>query len=158
MAAFGFRICAALLRTRIDPESGVEWINAGGHDNAVLAVFNGEADAAFTFKDARTLFEDEDNYADIQATCKFIVDTSIIPNDTISVIPNLTNKLKADVKAAFMAIAPSWVAPILLKVPFMLPSGVRAALTITASLIWHSLNFKWLIYGLRLHFLWQPLH
>lgn len=91
----------------IDPESGVEWINAGGHDNAVLAVFNGEADAAFTFKDARTLFEDEDNYADIQATCKFIMNTSIIPNDTISVIPNLKSSLKDDVKAAFLAIADS---------------------------------------------------
>ena len=35
----------------LNPETDVEWINAGGHDNAVLAVFNGEADAAFTFKD-----------------------------------------------------------------------------------------------------------
>ena len=91
----------------IDPESGVEWINAGGHDNAILAVYNGEADAAFTFKDARTLFEDEDNYADIQATVKFIVDTTIIPNDTISVIPNLTKKMKDAVKEAFLAIAAS---------------------------------------------------
>jgi len=89
----------------IDPESGVEWINAGGHDNAVLAVYNGEADAAFTFKDARTLFEGEDNYQSIRETCKFIMNTSIIPNDTISVIPNLNNKLKEDVKEAFMNIA-----------------------------------------------------
>ncbi len=91
----------------INPETDVEWINAGGHDNAILAVYNGEADAAFTFKDARTLFENEDNYADIQATVKFISDTSIIPNDTISVIPNLSKKLKAAVKEAFLAIAAS---------------------------------------------------
>jgi phosphonate transport system substrate-binding protein len=91
----------------IDPENGVEWINAGGHDNAVLAVFNGEADAAFTFKDARTLFEKEDNYQAIRDTCVFIMNTSIIPNDTISVIPNLDKKLKEDIKAAFLAISES---------------------------------------------------
>ncbi len=91
----------------LDPENDVEWMNAGGHDNAVLAVFNGEADAAFTFKDARTLFKDEDNYADIMDTVVFITDTSIIPNDTISVIPNLDKKLKEDIKKAFMAIAES---------------------------------------------------
>ncbi|HPJ22824.1 MAG TPA: PhnD/SsuA/transferrin family substrate-binding protein, partial [Clostridia bacterium] len=91
----------------IDPENGVEWINAGGHDNAVLAVYNGEADAAFTFKDARTLFEDEDNYQDIRDKCVFIMNTSLIPNDTISVIPNLDKKLKEDIKKAFIAIAES---------------------------------------------------
>ncbi|MFO7611502.1 MAG: phosphate/phosphite/phosphonate ABC transporter substrate-binding protein [Clostridia bacterium] len=91
----------------LNPETDVQWINAGGHDNAILAVFNGEADAAFTFKDARTLFENEDNYAAIKDTVRFISDTSEIPNDTISVIPNLDNKLKEDVKKAFMAIAES---------------------------------------------------
>ncbi|MBN2558137.1 MAG: phosphate/phosphite/phosphonate ABC transporter substrate-binding protein [Clostridia bacterium] len=91
----------------LNPETDVQWINAGGHDNAILAVFNGEADAAFTFKDARTLFEEEDNYAAIKDTVRFISDTSEIPNDTISVIPNLDNKLKEDVKKAFIAIAES---------------------------------------------------
>jgi phosphonate transport system substrate-binding protein len=90
----------------LNPETDVTWINAGGHDNAVLAVFNGEADAAFTFKDARTTyFEEEDNYADIMATCLFISDTTEIPNDTISVIPNLTNKLKDAVRDAFVNIS-----------------------------------------------------
>jgi phosphonate transport system substrate-binding protein len=91
----------------IDPESGVQWINAGGHDNAVLALYNGEADAAFTFKDARTLFQDEDNYQDIRDKCVFLMNTTIIPNDTISVIPNLTDKLKKAVKDAFLAISES---------------------------------------------------
>lgn len=88
----------------LNPETDVQWINAGGHDNAILAVFNGEADAAFTFKDARTLFENEDNYAAIKDTVVFISDTSEIPNDTISVIPNLDPKLKEAVKKAFIAI------------------------------------------------------
>jgi phosphonate transport system substrate-binding protein len=91
----------------LDPETDVEWLNAGGHDNAVLAVFNGEADAAFTFKDARTLFSEEDNYDDIMDTVVFVTDTTIIPNDTISVIPNLDKKLKGDIKQAFISIAES---------------------------------------------------
>ncbi|MCK5812481.1 MAG: phosphate/phosphite/phosphonate ABC transporter substrate-binding protein [Clostridiales bacterium] len=91
----------------IDPENDVEWLNAGGHDNAVLAVFNGDADAAFTFKDARTLFEDEDFYSDLTSKVVFIMNTSLIPNDTISVIPNLDEDLKEAVKQAFLNIAAS---------------------------------------------------
>ena len=89
----------------IDPESDVEWINAGGHDNAVLAVFNGEADAAFTFKDARNLFEKEDFFDDLMDKVQLITNTSFIPNDTISVIPNLNEDLKKKVADAFIAIS-----------------------------------------------------
>jgi phosphonate transport system substrate-binding protein len=88
----------------LDPESDVEWLNAGGHDNAVLAVFNGDADAAFTFKDARTLFADESFYDDLMSKVVLIANTSEIPNDTISVIPNLDESLKEQVRQAFMNI------------------------------------------------------
>jgi phosphonate transport system substrate-binding protein len=89
----------------LNPETDVEWINAGGHDNAVLAIMNGEADAAFTFKDARTTyFSEEDNYSDIMETCVFLMNTTIIPNDTISVIPNLDPDLKEKIKQAFLDI------------------------------------------------------
>ena len=41
---------------------------------------NGEADAAFTFKDARTTyFSEEDNFADIMETCVFLMNTTAIP-------------------------------------------------------------------------------
>ena len=90
----------------LNPETDVEWINAGGHDNAVLAIMNGEADAAFTFKDARTsYFKDEDNYQDIMDTCVFLMNTTIIPNDTICVIPTLDPKLKDKIKQAFLDIS-----------------------------------------------------
>ncbi len=89
----------------IDPEKDVEWINAGGHDNAVLAVFNGEADAAFTFKDARNLFEKESFYGDLMKKVVLITNTSLIPNDTISVIPRLNKDLKKKVRDAFIAIS-----------------------------------------------------
>lgn len=89
----------------LNPETDVEWINAGGHDNAVLAVYNGEADAAFTFKDARNLFSEEEFYPQLQDRVRFITDTSIIPNDTISVIPALDPQLKEKVTNAFLAIS-----------------------------------------------------
>jgi len=89
----------------LNPETDVEWINAGGHDNAILAMMNGEADAAFTFKDARTTyFKDEDNFADIMETCVFLMNTSIIPNDTICVIPSMEADMKDKIKQAFLDI------------------------------------------------------
>jgi phosphonate transport system substrate-binding protein len=77
-------------------------MNVGGHDNAITAVFNGQADAAFTFKDARTLFEKEAFFPDLMKKVVLISNTSEIPNDTISVIPNLDPKLKEAVRMAFI--------------------------------------------------------
>lgn len=94
-----------LADNNIDPESGVTWVNAGGHDNAILAVLNGDADAAFTFKDARFLVEDD--YPNVYDDVLFLLNTESIPNDTISVIPNLDPELVEAVKQAFLAIAES---------------------------------------------------
>ncbi len=87
----------------LDPMADVTWLNAGGHDAAILAVYNGQADAAFTFKDARTLVQDD--YPDIYDEVIFVANTESIPNDTISVIPRLHPDLVARIKAAFIAIA-----------------------------------------------------
>jgi len=89
----------------IDPSEDVTWFNAGGHDNAILAVLNGDADAAFTFKDARTLVDDD--YPNVFTDVTFLLDTELIPNDTISVIPNLDPDLVEDIKQAFMKIPES---------------------------------------------------
>ena len=86
----------------LDPEKDVTWVNVGGHDNAIMAVFNGQADAAFTFKDARNLFEKESFHADLMKKVVLVADTSEIPNDTISVIPGLDPKLKEAVRLAFI--------------------------------------------------------
>lgn len=87
----------------IDPQTEVTWVNAGGHDNAILAVINGDADAAFTFKDARTLVAAE--YANVNELVVFLQDTENIPNDTIAVIPTLDPDLKERIQEAFLAIA-----------------------------------------------------
>ncbi len=87
----------------LDPETDVTWLNAGGHDKAIEAVINGQADAAFTYKDARR----DVDYTDVYDEVIFITDTTIIPNDTISVIPNLDPEIVEAVKDAFLAIAES---------------------------------------------------
>jgi phosphonate transport system substrate-binding protein len=87
----------------IDPQTDVTWVNAGGHDNAILAVINGDADAAFTFKDARTLVSTE--YPNVNDLVVFLQDTENIPNDTIAVIPTLDPELKERIQEAFLAIA-----------------------------------------------------
>ena len=89
----------------IDPQSDVTWINAGGHDNAIISVLNGDADAAFTFKDARFLVVGD--YPDVYTDVLFKLNTSAIPNDTISVIPNLDPYLVQAIKLAFLSIADS---------------------------------------------------
>lgn len=89
-----------LVDNGLDPEKDVIWINAGGHDKAILAVYNREADAAFTFKDARNTLVRE--YPDVKQRVVFVTDTAMIPNDTIAVIPSLAPELKEKVKNAFL--------------------------------------------------------
>ena len=86
----------------LNPETDVNWVNVGGHDNAILAVYNGEVDAAFTFKDARSLFDKEAFHADLMSKVVLVTDTTDIPNDTISVIPRLDPQLKQRIADAFM--------------------------------------------------------
>lgn len=100
----GFLYPANLLADAgLDIENDVEWFEAGGHDMAIQAVYDGNADAAFTFKDARELLVND--IPDIREQIVFVTDTEPIFNDTISVIPSMSQELKDRIKAAFIAIA-----------------------------------------------------
>jgi len=94
-----------LADNNLDPEKDVTWVNAGGHDKAIQAVLNGQADAAFTFKDARALLVK--TVPDVREQVIFIRDTESIPNDTISVITRLDPALVEKIKQAFLNIAAS---------------------------------------------------
>lgn len=91
-----------LVDNGLDPEKDVKWQDVGGHDKAIMAVLNGQADAAFTFKDARELLLKTN--PDVREKVLFIGDTEPIQNDTISVIPDLDNDLKTKIKQAFINI------------------------------------------------------
>lgn len=100
----GFLYPANLLADAgLDVENDVEWFEAGGHDKAILAILEGQVDAAFTFKDARELLQED--YPDIREEVVFVTDTEPIFNDTISVIPSMDPELKAKIKQAFIDIA-----------------------------------------------------
>lgn len=85
----------------------------GGHQNGVLALLNGEVDAAFAFFDARfhaTAYAGwlEANgltdYKDVIAATKVVALTTGIYNDTISTISSLSDGLREALADAFMAV------------------------------------------------------
>lgn len=76
-------------------------VSAGGHDNAALAVLEGDADVATTFDDVRTELEGE--HPNIMEELKVIDYTEEIPNDTISVTKELDDELVEKIKKTFLS-------------------------------------------------------
>jgi phosphonate transport system substrate-binding protein len=72
----------------------------GGHDNAVLAVLEGQADFATTFDDARDVLEKD--HPDVKDKVKVIGYTDEIPNDGVSVREGLSDEMKEKIKKAFL--------------------------------------------------------
>jgi phosphonate transport system substrate-binding protein len=73
----------------------------GGHDNAILAILDGQADFATTFEDARETVQGD--YPDVMDKIKVIGYTDPIPNDTISVRAGLPDEMKEKIKQAFLS-------------------------------------------------------
>ncbi|ADI00096.1 phosphate/phosphite/phosphonate ABC transporter substrate-binding protein [Salisediminibacterium selenitireducens] len=79
-------------------------LEAGTHDNALVSVMDGNADVATTFEDARVRIEDD--YPDVydeENGLRQLSFTDPIPNDTISVIPELSAELVAAIEKAFLS-------------------------------------------------------
>jgi phosphonate transport system substrate-binding protein len=88
---------------------GVEDLNTfynqlavGSHDNAVLAVLEGQADFATTFDDARNVLEKD--HPDVKDKVKVLGYTDEIPNDGVSVRDGLSDEMKEKIKKAFLDI------------------------------------------------------
>ncbi|GIO27132.1 phosphate/phosphite/phosphonate ABC transporter substrate-binding protein [Ornithinibacillus bavariensis] len=75
--------------------------STGGHDNAAIAVYEGDADVATTFDDVRTELVKE--YPDIMDKLKVLAYTDDIPNDTISVTKELDKDFVQKVKDTFLS-------------------------------------------------------
>ncbi|WP_202081070.1 phosphate/phosphite/phosphonate ABC transporter substrate-binding protein [Caldalkalibacillus salinus] len=84
-----------------DMQSHFELIQTSGHDAALVALMNGDADVATTFEDARTLLEED--YPDVMERINVIDHTADIPNDTISVREGLDPELVEEIKQAFLS-------------------------------------------------------
>ncbi|WP_339229869.1 phosphate/phosphite/phosphonate ABC transporter substrate-binding protein [Oceanobacillus sp. FSL K6-2867] len=96
MEEFGYDTAAEL---ESDFFSGT--VQSGGHDNAAIAVLEGDADVATTFDDVRTELEEE--YPTVMDDLKVLGYTEEIPNDTISVTKELDPEFVQKIKDTFLS-------------------------------------------------------
>lgn len=94
---------AEMKKAGIDPQKDVTGITVQGHDKGVLAVLNGDVDAAAVFQDARNVVK-KDN-PNVFAETRVIYYTQPIPNDTICVRPDMDSAWKKKIQDAFIAIS-----------------------------------------------------
>ncbi|MFF2754531.1 phosphate/phosphite/phosphonate ABC transporter substrate-binding protein [Psychrobacillus sp. NPDC058041] len=96
---------AMLMDNGIDPIKDVQGITLKGHDQAVLAVLNGDVDAAVVFQDARNIVKGD--YPTVFEDTKVIQYTENIPNDTITVRTDMSPEWKTKIQEAFIKIGES---------------------------------------------------
>jgi phosphonate transport system substrate-binding protein len=87
----------------IDANTDMETIFAGSHDAAILTLYNGDADVATSFDDARTTIQGD--YPDVMEKLCVLGYTSPIPNDGVVVRGELSDDLKQQIQQALIDIA-----------------------------------------------------
>ncbi|MGX0165531.1 phosphonate transport system substrate-binding protein [Staphylococcus capitis] len=104
-AGYTFPLATLKKETGINATKDMKIVNVKGHDQAVISLLNGDVDAAAVFQDARTLVKkDQPN---VFKDTKILKLTESIPNDTISVRPDMDKKFQEKLKKAFKDIAKS---------------------------------------------------
>jgi phosphonate transport system substrate-binding protein len=93
---------AEMKKAGIDPEKDIQGVTVKGHDKGVLAVLNGDVDAAAVFEDARNNVKKD--FPNVFTDTKVIYRTQGIPNDTISVRADMDQAWKDKIAEAFIAI------------------------------------------------------
>lgn len=89
----------------IDVDSDITQIPVEGNNNAVLAVYNGDAEVGFAYWDARTTVSEE--APDIAEQVVVFAYTDMIPNGGVAVSPDLPDDLVAQLTAALDGYAES---------------------------------------------------
>lgn len=104
----GYLFPASFMKSNgIDYKAGAWFSNVamtGSHDNAIKAVYNKEADASWTFEDARDNLV-KAGLADAKDVLVQAAFTTAIPNDTVSVRKGLPADLVAKIKTALLKFA-----------------------------------------------------
>lgn len=80
-----------------------ETVFAGGHDKAVIALYQGSVDGAASFIDVRTTLVK--TFPDIMEKTKRIATAGPIPNDTVSIRRNFPADLRSKIEAGLLAYA-----------------------------------------------------
>ncbi len=100
----GWIIPSVMLRAAgLDLDNDVTVTYAGGHDAAVLGVYNGECEAGASFVDARTLIEGD--YPDVMDKVKVIEVSIDIPNDGVQFVNSFDPEMKQQIVDALLKIA-----------------------------------------------------
>lgn len=98
-----------LIRSGINPETDLQSIYAGGHDKALIALYNKQVDAASCYaghiSDARDRVEA--TIPDIFEKTTVLAKTAPIPNDNVSVRSDLPEEVKQKLKEALLEISGS---------------------------------------------------
>jgi phosphonate transport system substrate-binding protein len=103
----GYIIPRIMLRANgIDPDTDFsQTIEAGSHNNVVTQVYNGDCDAGATYSDARSSIEED--VPDVTEQVVVLAETTDIPNDSVSFIPDMPADMRQDLTDALLEISES---------------------------------------------------
>jgi len=88
----------------IDPDNDfAQTVEAGSHDQVIVAVYNGDCDAGATFDDARDNVEDD--FPDVKEKVLVLATTPDIPNDSVSFIKDFPPEMRQQIIDALLAYA-----------------------------------------------------
>ena len=86
----------------IDPDNDfAQTVEAGSHDNVILAVYTGDCDAGATYDDARSTIEDD--FPDVMDVVAVLATTTDIPNDSVSFINDFPEEMRQQIVDALLA-------------------------------------------------------
>jgi phosphonate transport system substrate-binding protein len=86
----------------IDPDNDfAQTVEAGSHDNVILAVYNGDCDAGASYDDARSTKEDD--FPDVMEVVSILATTTDIPNDSVSFISDFPEEMRTQIVDALLA-------------------------------------------------------
>lgn len=94
---------AELKQKGLDVTKSCKIVSVKGADQGVLNVLNGDTDAAFVFEDARNVVKNDEPKIMNQVIPIYF--TKAIPNDTVSVVPNMPKAFQQKLAQAFIDIS-----------------------------------------------------
>lgn len=93
---------AEMMDAGLEPLEDVEPVTVTGHDQAIVSLLNDDVDVAVTFQDARnTVVEDYDSVFEDTKILEF---TEKIPNDTVSIRPEIEGEMRQEIADAFISL------------------------------------------------------
>ena len=92
-----------LEKAGIDHMTGITPIFAGGHDNSVITLCNGDAEVGVSFNDARTILGEGD--CDNMDEIVVFAYSPRIPNDGVTIVSSIGEELQQAIADAFIAYA-----------------------------------------------------